>query len=206
MLFKYDLRKNHAFNFCFLIAWTLATYVLPNKIVWLPPREVGLTFIDSLIPLNSHWIWVYISYYPFIFLPFLLSPNLKSRKILFSSFVFATGVAFFLFFLFPTTISRELYPLYVTNWSDSILYLIRSSDESTNCIPSMHVASSLIAALTFCYEGKKRGTLALFWFLMISYSTMATKQHYFYDFVTGAAYGAFCWSFCFYNLKKLKEI
>ncbi|MGZ3726992.1 MAG: phosphatase PAP2 family protein [Pseudobdellovibrio sp.] len=180
--------------------------MLPNKIVWLPPTEVGLTFIDRAIPLNSHWIWVYVSYYPFIFLPFLLTRDIKVRKILFFSFVAATGLAFFIFFLYPTTIARELYPLEVRNWSDSILYLIRTTDESSNCIPSMHVASSLIAALTFCYEGKKRGVLAMFWFLMISYSTMATKQHYFYDVVTGTLFGGLCWSFCFLRLKKSAEI
>lgn len=206
MIFNIDLDKNHYRVFIGLIAWMILTYMLPNKYVLLPPSEVNQTFVDQMIPLSSIWIWVYISYYFFIFFPYLFGENIKRRKLLLSTYTTSAGVSCLIFFAFPTSISRELYPLQVVSLSDQVLNIIRTVDASVNCIPSMHIALSLIATLTYWTEDKLKGSLASFWFLMISYSTMATKQHYFHDVITGAFLGLFFWVICFYSLKKTNHL
>jgi membrane-associated phospholipid phosphatase len=59
----------------------------------------------------------------------------------------------------------------------------------------MHIALSLSAALSINLESKKNGAVAFIWFALISYSTMATKQHYFYDFVAGILLACCFWYF-----------
>lgn len=206
MVLGINLEKNHMRNFILLVVWMIITYMFPNKYILLPPSEVQTTFIDHAIPLSSHWIWVYVSYYVFIFAPYLLSENLVVRKILFSSYMSAASFSCLIFFAFPTSISREQHPLEVVNLSDYVLQFIRNADASVNCVPSMHIALSLIATLTLALQNKKMGGLAALWFLMISYSTMATKQHYFYDVLAGVIFGLIFWLASFKYLKKQNAI
>ena len=59
-----------------------------------------------------------------------------------------------------------------------------------NCLPSMHVCMSFVAAacLSLVY-GRVGRALVWAWFVAICYSTMATKQHYFVDLIAGFALG-----------------
>ena len=111
-----------------------------------------------------------------------------------------------IFFVYPTSISREFYLIETNiNLSDYVLNFIRQIDTNINCNPSMHVALSLIAALAITSESKKQGILALVWFCLISYSTMATKQHYFYDVLSGALLGLLFWFLNFYYIKNYRK-
>ena len=201
-----DLEKNHIRNFILLAIWMILTYMFPNKFILTQPQEVQTTFIDHAIPLSSPWIWVYVSYYLFIFAPYLFSQNLMFRKMIFSSYMSAASISCLIFFAFPTSISRDLHPLEVNSFSDHALQFIRNADTSVNCVPSMHIALSLISTLTLALYNRKIGILAGFWFLMISYSTMATKQHYFYDVAAGAIFGFIFWYTSLIYLKKQKAI
>lgn len=193
--FKFDVNKHRWFIVPALIFWVYATYMLPNRVVLREPVPVRGTPVDDFITLSTNWVWPYVSYYIYIFGTFLALRTDKFKKVLILAYTTAGLASSFIFFTFPTMISRdENYPLsHVTGISEWALQFIRSSDRSINCMPSMHVALSLIATLTICMEQKKWRPVAIVWFTLIAYSTMATKQHYFYDVVSGSLHGFAFW-------------
>lgn len=178
-----------------LILWMVLGYMLPNKINLIEPIMVPKTFVDALIPLSPVWIWPYISYYFFIFGTFLFVRSEHVKKLVFSSYSLSAAVACLIFFLIPTAIERENYPIQENAVGLSVwaLNFIRSADTSINCLPSMHIALSAMAALALIKESRKLTLPAVLWFLLISYSTMATKQHYFLDVAAGVLFGLFFW-------------
>ena len=191
---KIEFGKHQVVTLIFLIAWVAGTYMLPNKYILREPAPVALTPVDNFIALSYYWIWAYVSYYIYIFGSFLVIQKELNKKIMVLAYFSAGLASTLIFFLFPTMISRDHYPLaQITDISAWVLQTIRSTDASVNCMPSMHVALSLIATLTICLDSKKLRPIAIPWFLLIAYSTMATKQHYFYDVVTGCIHGLFFW-------------
>lgn len=190
-----QLSQNQFFWLILLIVWQLLTYMLPNKIILFEPRPVPLSMVDDMIPLTSWWIWFYVSYYVFIFGTFLFVKFEKTKKILYLTYTSSALFSCFYFFLLPTSIDRELYPIgEINGLSDWALNFIRSTDTSVNCLPSMHIALSLSATLCISSENRLKGLLAFVWFCLISYSTMATKQHYFYDFIAGVVLAVVFWT------------
>lgn len=191
-----QLSQNQFFWLALLIVWQSLTYMLPNKIILFEPRPVPLSVIDDMIALSSWWVWFYISYYFFIFGTFLFLKHEKTKKVLYLAYASSALFSCFCFFFFPTSIDRELYPVgEVKGLSDWALNFIRSADTSVNCLPSMHITLSLTATLCISSESRLKGLLAFVWFVLISYSTMATKQHYFYDFVAGVVLAVVFWTF-----------
>ena len=189
-----QLSQNQFLWLVLLIVWQTITYMLPNKIILFEPRPVPLSAIDNMIPLSAWWIWPYISYYIFIFGAFLYVKYEKTKRILVLTYTSSALFSCFYFFIFPTTIDRELYPIgEINNLSRWALNFIRNTDTSVNCLPSMHIALSLTASLCIASENRRQGLLAFIWFFLISYSTLATKQHYFYDFLAGAALSLIFW-------------
>lgn len=175
----------------FLLGWIIVLYVVPNNFLLNVPIVVPLTDIDSLIPLQAEgWTWVYISYYFYLAAVYLFVRNLQNLNQFFYSMSVSAVIAALIFFLYPTSIDRSLYPLLqVQSSSEWILWFIRKIDHSRNCAPSMHVTMTVIAALTAYAESRKIGVAAILWAVLIAYSTMATKQHYFIDVAGGLLFG-----------------
>ena len=195
MSFKLNFDIKHLVKTSLVFVFLTLVYALPNKIILTDPWLVPLTKIDTLIPFSSVWIWAYISYYPFIFGAALFIQDHTSRKLIFYSYLASASIASVVFFSFPSVIPREFYPvLEYRSISDVVLSIIRFIDSSTNCAPSMHICLTLIATLCVWTASKKYGPIAFLWFLLIAYSTMATKQHYFIDVVTGAVLGLTIWA------------
>lgn len=175
----------------FLLAWIIALYVVPNNFLLNTPIPVPLTAIDSWIPLQADgWAWVYISYYFYLIAVYLFVRELQNVNQFFYSMSVSALIAAVIFFLYPTSIDRTLYPLLQVNTSSEwILWFIRQIDHSLNCAPSMHVTMTVIAALTAFKESRRIGAVAILWAVLIAYSTMATKQHYFVDVASGVLFG-----------------
>lgn len=176
--------------------------MLPNKLGMREPWPVPVTNVDDWIELSSLWIWVYVSFYIYFAGTYLFSESLFNRRLLFYSYMWSATFSLFYFFIFPTSITRENYLIESNGFSDMALNIIRDLDTSVNCIPSMHICLSTIATITILKASKTWGCLAILWLILIAYSTMATKQHYFYDVVTGAALGAFTWFCVFLFLRR----
>lgn len=180
----------------FVLVWVIVLYMLPQKYQYLESFQVPRTFVDDAIPLTPHWIWIYVSYYFFLVAAYLNPQDEKNANQVFYSYAVSAIISTIIFFIFPTTISRDRYPLLETeSWSGWMMHMIRLTDASLNCAPSMHCAMSTIAALTFLREKTWYRWPVASWALFIFYSTMATKQHYWWDVVTGVMFGAFIFGF-----------
>lgn len=179
----------------FILVWILVLYMLPQKMPLLQPQLVPITFVDTAISLSPGWIWIYVSYYLYLIGAFLVARDKNANQI-FYSFLASAVLGTIIFFLFPTLIDRSLYPLSDTSsLSGWLLGLIRTTDEPLNCAPSMHIAMTTIACGTYFREKKWYAWPSIVWALLIAYSTMATKQHYWWDVVTGFALGFFVFAF-----------
>jgi len=176
--------------------------MLPNKLILRAPWPVPATSVDNWIVVSSPWIWIYVSFYIYFGGAYLFSKSLFNRQLYFYSYMTSATISMFYFFMFPTSITREKYAIEALGPSDSVLNFIRAIDTSVNCLPSMHICLSTIATLTLFRVSKVFGIFALLWLGLIAFSTMATKQHYFLDVVTGAALGAATWAAVFIYLKR----
>jgi membrane-associated phospholipid phosphatase len=199
---KLDFQKQHFQLVLFSLLWQVITYMLPNRFLLREPWAVPTTLVDNLIPVSSHWIWIYVSFYVFIASAYFFSKDLFDRQLIFYSYVGSATFSFFYFFLFPSAIDRAPYLIKTGGPSDFLLNLIRTTDASVNCFPSMHICLSTVAAMTIYKSSKKWGAFAVFWLVMIAYSTMATKQHYFYDVISGAGLGMVTWYGVFTLLRR----
>jgi membrane-associated phospholipid phosphatase len=169
-------------------------YFFPNHVVLFPTHPVALTVVDQWIPLSPVWIWFYISYYAILMAAYFVNTGSSVQRFYVDAILVAAATGFLIFIFFPTSISRDLYPwLGPSDYSSGMLAKIRGADNSVNCLPSMHICMGFIAAyaLALAY-GRVGRVLVWLWFLAICYSTMATKQHYFVDVVSGFALGVTC--------------
>lgn len=169
-------------------------YFIPNLFVIFPTHSVVLTRFDHWVTLQPAWIWIYISYYPLLISAYFITTGLPAQRVYFGAMALAATVGFAVFLFFPTTIPRELYPWTgAMDASAAMLAAIRGADVPVNCLPSMHVCMSFIAATCITLASGRVGRLLVWtWFMVICYSTMATKQHYFVDLVAGFALGLTC--------------
>lgn len=174
-----------------LLGWIILMYVLPNNFLIVPATEVPLTVVDHWVPLQPRgWAWVYISYYFYLISVYFFVRDERNLNQFYYSMSISAVIAALIFFLLPTSIDRSLYPLLqVQSSSEWILWFIRKIDNSINCAPSMHIAMTTIAALTALSESRKPTVFMIIWALLIGYSTMATKQHYFIDVIGGFVFG-----------------
>jgi membrane-associated phospholipid phosphatase len=173
-----------------LLAWIILCYMLPNKFLLRTPQLVPLTLVDQLVHFSPGWIWAYVSYYPYLIAVYFL---IEKNENLNRYFYCLLSTAFFsclFFFAYPTLIMRDMYPLLMTHdLTGSILGLIRNLDESVNCAPSMHITMTTVAYLSIRKDDREYTVPMLLWALLIAYSTMATKQHYFVDVLSGLCFG-----------------
>lgn len=179
----------------FILGWIVVLYMLPQKLPIFEGQLIPVTFVDHMIPLSSAWIWIYVSYYFYLIGAFLVAQDKNSNQIFYSFFVSAI-LGTIIFFLFPTVIDRDLHPIVdTTSLSGWLLSMIRMTDAPLNCAPSMHIAMTTIACGTLVRERTWYTWPAIIWAILIAYSTMATKQHYWWDVVTGFALGLFVFGF-----------
>jgi membrane-associated phospholipid phosphatase len=64
---------------------------------------------------------------------------------------------------------------------------VRGVDAATSCVPSLHVADSMLAAFLMRRERPKLFPWLMTWAVAIAVSTLTTKQHYLVDVLTGIA-------------------
>ena len=178
-----------------LYSWLLLTYVIPNRILFFAPTEVPKLAADVVVSPEPFWIWIYLSCYLFVIGAWMVSADGNGRETLAKALTLSGLISGLIFIFSPTTFPRELYPFEGENLSAQTVRFFRLIDVSRNCAPSMHVATSFIAAFAYGSRGPLWAGIALIYASLIAVSTMATKQHYAWDVVTGLLLAVLCLGF-----------
>lgn len=157
-----------------------------------PPILMPLTMVDRWLPFTPAALPLYLSLWVYV----SLAPSLMSnRGQLNSWFLGALGLSVSglgLFYGCPTAVP----PPDVTWADDSLFAFLKTTDASGNACPSLHVAFAVFTAFVLARQLRKLGAGAaargfnVLWCAGIIWSTLATRQHVFWDAAAGAVLGA----------------
>ena len=153
---------------------------------------------ENQIPLSPGWVWIYYTYFPFLFMPVLLSEVRREiglfRRVALG-FGIQYGVAFIFFLLIPVRMDR---PVAIRgSWSENALAFLYDIDPGFNILPSLHVSNTVfVASLMWRLREPALGIPAWIGCGLITASTLLVKQHYAVDLVFGAILGAAVYWFC----------
>jgi membrane-associated phospholipid phosphatase len=164
-----------------------------------PPTELLPGLVDSRIPFDDRFTWIYLSIY--LLMP--IGPVLmNTRRQLFpyaAGIILITVLADVVFLFHPTLCPRpnsiEAGPLY---------RLLIKIDNPFHGFPSLHAAFAIYSG--FCAAKLLRMfdrsvyliAIVWIWVTLILYSTLATKQHTFVDIAAGSALGMTAYFTVFY--------
>jgi hypothetical protein len=152
-----------------------------------PPFEMPLTAIDHWVDFQAWALWPYISLWTYVALPPALMPNAR-ELIRYGWWVGGLCVAgLACFYLWPTAVPQPT----LGAATDTGFDLLRGVDAAGNACPSLHVASATFSAL-WLDRLLRELTLPrwlraanVLWFVLIVWSTLAVKQHVWWDVVAG---------------------
>lgn len=157
-----------------------------------PVAVMPLTALDRWISFQPWALPIYFSLWVYVSLPVALMSS--PREI--AGYGARVGVLCLLglaaFYLWPTQV-----PPMVEDWARYPGFsLLRGIDAAGNACPSLHVASAVFTAQWLDWMapalgwGTRLKRLNWLWCIAIAYSTLATKQHVFFDVAAGALLGA----------------
>jgi len=145
--------------------------------------------LDALFPFVPEFVWVYHTLPVGIFLVMVMC--IKSRKLFMTTFwacLLAAAIMSAFHILAPAFYPREAFE--ITNIHEWLVHATRQVDGSNNTFPSGHVAFSALMYLAarstdYCRRHSLSSYLFMLWAVGVSISTMAIKQHFFLDVVSG---------------------
>jgi hypothetical protein len=153
------------------------------------PVVMPLTAIDRWIAFEPWALWPYFSLWVYVTLPPSLLTSFRSL-LSYGIWVGALCIAgLACFYLWPTAVPRQA----LSTEGLAGFELLRGVDAAGNACPSLHVAAATFSAW---WLHRLLGTLALpawvrsvnaLWYLLIVWSTLATRQHVWWDVVAGLA-------------------
>ncbi|AOR61027.1 inositol phosphorylceramide synthase [Pectobacterium parmentieri] len=145
----------------------------------LPP-----SMVDEWIPFSPSAIWLYLSFFIIIPLSYLSCPITRLAGLRRATQLTAL-IAGAVYLIFPTTM---VYPQVVgDDLSARLLQLLQRIDSPQNCLPSLHIALTVLAVWAMSDSQQKVKTgLYLLWGAAIAFSILQLRRHLFIDLVTGA--------------------
>jgi hypothetical protein len=153
------------------------------------PVVMPLTAIDRWVPFQPWALWPYISLWFYVALPPSLMASFRSL-LGYGVWIGALCLAgLACFYFWPTTVPRQVLPTQGLAGFD----LLHGVDAAGNACPSLHVAAATFSA---CWLHRLLRTLDLpawlrvanvVWYALIVWSTLATRQHVWWDVLAGVA-------------------
>ncbi|MGV8925453.1 MAG: phosphatase PAP2 family protein [Ewingella sp.] len=154
------------------------------------------SFIDQMVTFNPIGIWFYFSFFLIIPLAYLTCPIWRLRWLR-NAMVITALCSGAVYLLWPTTL---LYPTFVpdSSLSAKMLAQLVQVDSAQNCLPSLHMALTVLAVWAMSRrERPLRTGLYLLWGLAIGFSILQLRRHLFVDLLSGTALavgtGALLW-------------
>lgn len=173
---------------CVVLAQWLIGYNLVNWATW-GRSDIRLieTAVDRAIPFSTNWILIYSMAYPVCLSPvFLVTlPRLRTAC---AAYTLAICASLITFVAFPVFIHRP--PADPDALGAALMAFTRWIDQPFNCFPSLHVSLDFLAAFITSTERPRAGRALLAGAVVISFSTMVVKQHYFLDLIAGVLLAA----------------
>lgn len=165
-------------------------FVLRNPIV--PVRMVPVMDLDKWVPVLPWSVWVYFSLWVYICLPEALMRDLSVLGHYLLGAALLAGLGLLVFIVWPTAV-----PPWELDWSAyPAIAFLKETDATGNACPSLHVAFAVFSGLWLGTLLRRVEARAAWhcgngcWCLAIVGSTLTTKQHLFWDVVSGALLGA----------------
>ncbi|MDR6919002.1 membrane-associated phospholipid phosphatase [Pseudomonas sp. 3296] len=145
---------------------------------------ISPSLIDRLIPFSPHAIWLYLSFFIMIPLAYLLAPIERVKGLALAMQLTAIGAGG-VYVLWPTTM---VYPLdHGTTLSSDVLSTLTQYDSKQNCLPSLHMALTVLAVWAVRNARHKvRTVLFILWAAAIAFSILQLRRHLSIDLVSGA--------------------
>lgn len=141
------------------------------------------TVIDQSIPLLSWTVWIYAAEYLMLPIGFIVIRSSENLRQLSCAIILAVLISSVIFGIYPTLMQRPMLP--GEGISEQALKLLHWVDPPSNCFPSLHVSIMILIAMYLNRESKAWGLFAWSMALLVSMSTLTTKQHYFVDILGG---------------------
>ncbi|WP_437215063.1 phosphatase PAP2 family protein [Pectobacterium sp. LFLA-215] len=141
------------------------------------------SFVDEWIPFSPSAIWLYLSFFIIVPLSYLSCPIARLAGLRRATQLTAL-IAGAVYLIFPTTM---VYPQVVgDDLSTRVLQLLLLIDSPQNCLPSLHIALTVLAVWAMSDRQHKVKTgLYLLWGAAIALSILQLRRHLFIDLVTG---------------------
>jgi membrane-associated phospholipid phosphatase len=182
---------------CSLAAvYFLSGYMITNHIQFFPVNKLHLFSFENSIPLIPWTVFIYITDYVYLLSVLFLLKDEKIDKFLYSFLLLAT-IHFVIFAFYPTVYPRSNWPLELNSISSYILHFVRLVDSPHNCFPSAHISVCFLGVFFIRRLKKELFAIFLIWAILISISTLTTKQHYFLDIIGGIFVAALSYSIVF---------
>lgn len=168
----------------------LLCYLGIQRIVGTTDRKLPLLAVDHWAGFNIWWVYVYVSQYLIVPLPPLLAHTRRQLRALAVGLSVVSAISFVAFLIYPVAAPRQPPP----DPSNFVFDWLMGVDGVVNSFPSLHVGLSVFIAMyahrviDAAFSRPARATLLTIiwvWTLLIAWSTMATKQHYFLDVLGG---------------------
>lgn len=181
-------------------AATLILYQITNRVHVVEPRLLEFGAVDKAMPFWPWTVWIYFTEYAFFVYAYFWMKDLRLVTRYYYAYMTILFVSVTVFMLYPVTFPRESFPAVGDTISVHALNFLRTyMDAPANCLPSLHVSSCFISSLCFWQESRWRAILLSFQSVLVAFSTMTTKQHYFVDVWTALILTAVCYWFFFYK-------
>lgn len=145
----------------------------------LPPSA-----IDRWIPFSPMAIWLYLSFFIIIPLGYLLAPMPRVKWLRTAMQLTALGAGA-VYLWWPTTMA---YPQDSgVGVSSKLLAALTQVDSLQNCLPSLHMALTVLAVWALSDRLRKvRTALLMLWALAIAFSILQLRRHLLVDLASGA--------------------
>lgn len=150
----------------------------------LPPSA-----LDRAIPFSPSAIWLYLSFFLIVPAGYLLAPLQRIKWLTLAMQLTALGAGA-VYLLWPTTMA---YPQNDgVGISAQLLAALIQVDSPQNCLPSLHMALTVLAVWALSDgERKMRTALWMLWGVAIAFSILQLRRHLFVDLAGGALLALF---------------
>ncbi|WP_413528617.1 phosphatase PAP2 family protein [Rahnella inusitata] len=162
--------------------------------------------IDRAIPFSPTAIWLYLSFFLIIPLAYLTCPANRLRWLR-NSMMLTALLSGVVYMLWPTTL---VYPPFTQDTlSGRMLKSLTDIDSPQNCLPSLHMALTVLSVWAVSGENRWKTAAYVLWCLAIGFSILQLRRHLFVDLLSGATLalgvGALLWRFMLISQSSHKE-